>query len=94
MTQAPCPMKSKVENILDIGCFDLAPRMTIIHFVHPSHLTIMAIQIFNLWEFKKNIPIKCCWNARNIFNAKCIIDDLSQLGGGMGGKKKKLETIN
>jgi hypothetical protein len=67
MTQAPCPTKSKVEIIFDIGRFDLAPRMTIILYVHPLDLTIMVIRIFNLWEFKENIPIKCCWNARNIF---------------------------
>ncbi len=89
MIQAPCPVKSKVEIILDIGCFNLAPRITIILSIHPLHLTIMIIYIFNLWEFKKGIPIKCCWNARNIFNAKCTIVDLCQFGSGMGGKKKK-----
>jgi hypothetical protein len=56
MIQAPCPVKSKVEIILDIGCFNLAPRITIILSIHPLHLTIMIIYIFNLCEFKKASP--------------------------------------
>jgi hypothetical protein len=43
MTQAPCLVESKVEIILDIGCLDLAPKMIIVLFVHPLHLTRMAI---------------------------------------------------
>jgi hypothetical protein len=87
MTQKPCLTESKVEIILDIGHLDLAPRIIIMLSIHPLHLTKMAIWIINRWEFKKDIPIKCCYNARNIFDAECIVVDLSQLGGGMGGKK-------
>jgi hypothetical protein len=52
MTQTPCLVESKVEIIIDIGHLDLAPRMTIMLFVHPLHLTIMAMWIINWWEFK------------------------------------------
>ncbi len=68
--------------------------MTIICFVRPLHPTNMAIWIINWWEFKDDIPIKCYRNARNIFNAKCIVIDLFQLGGGMGGKRHELGAIN
>jgi hypothetical protein len=43
MTQITCHVESKVEIILDIGHFDLAPRMTIILSIHSLHLTKMAI---------------------------------------------------
>jgi hypothetical protein len=33
----------------------------------------MAIWIINNEEFKENITIKSGWNARSIFNPKCII---------------------
>jgi hypothetical protein len=56
MTQTPSLVESRVEIILDIGCHDLVPRM----IIHPLHLTQMAILIINQWEFKKDIPIKCC----------------------------------
>jgi hypothetical protein len=47
MTQTPYFAKSKVEIIFDIGCFDLTPKLTIILFIHPLHLTKMAIWIIN-----------------------------------------------
>jgi hypothetical protein len=47
MTQTPCLAKSKVEIIIDIGRFDLAPRITIVLSVHSLHVTRMAIWIIN-----------------------------------------------
>ncbi len=57
------------------------------------HLAMMAIWIINKGEFKENITIKSGWNARSIFNPKCIIIQFSQLQGGMGGKRHCLDGI-
>jgi hypothetical protein len=60
MTQTPSLVESRVEIIIDIGYHDLVPKMIVILSVHPLHLAQMAILIINQWEFKKDIPIKCC----------------------------------
>jgi hypothetical protein len=56
MTQTPCLAKSKVEIILDIGHLDLAPRITIILFVHSLHLIRMAIWILIDGSSKRTSP--------------------------------------
>jgi hypothetical protein len=53
----------------------------------------MAIWIINKGKFKEDITIKSGWNVRNIFNPKCITIQLSQLQGGMEGKKHCLKAF-
>jgi hypothetical protein len=42
----------------------------------------------------EKIKIKNGWNPRNIFNAKCIIIQFSQLQGGMEGKRHFLKAFD
>ncbi len=58
------------------------------------HLAKMAIWIINKGEFKENITIKSGWNARSIFNPKCIIIQFFQLQDGMKGKTHCLKAFH
>ncbi len=62
--------------------------------INSLHLARMATWIINKGEFKENITIKCGWNARSIFNPKCIIIQLSQLQGGMEGKRHYFKAFH
>jgi hypothetical protein len=77
MTQTPSSLKNKVEIVLEISCFNFAPRMAIMLLIHSLHLAKLIVKIDNKGGFKQNIAIKCGWNAMNIFNAKFIIVQLS-----------------
>jgi hypothetical protein len=84
MAQALCSLKSKVEIILDVSCFNLAPRMAITFHVHPLHLPRVTAMTNNGGKFKQNITIKCGWDATNNLNAKFMIVQISQFGASMG----------
>jgi hypothetical protein len=79
MAQAVSSLKVQVEIIFNVNHFNLVPRMAIMFPIHSLHLTIVTIRINKRGQFKQNITMKCGWNARNNFNTKIIIVQISQL---------------
>jgi hypothetical protein len=87
MAQVVHSSKSKVEIILDVSLLNLMPCMTIMFLVHSFHLPKVTVKTNNRGEFKQNITIKCGQNATNIFYAKVIIVQISQLRASMRNKR-------
>jgi hypothetical protein len=86
MAQVAYFLKSKVEIILDVSHFNLAPHMATMFPIHSLHLPKVIVESNNRGEFKQNITIKCGWNVTNIFNAKLIIVQIFKLKVNMHGK--------
>jgi len=84
MARAPSSLKSKVEIVLDVSCFNLAPCMAIMFHAHSLHLPKVTTRINNGGKFKQNIIIKCGWNATKKFYVKLIIVQISQFGASVG----------
>jgi hypothetical protein len=78
MAQVASFPKSKVEIIIDVSHFNLAPHMATMFPIHSLHLPKVIVKTNNRGEFKQNITIKCSCNATNILNAKLIIVQIFQ----------------
>jgi len=77
MAQTTSSLKVHVEIIFDVTHFNLVQHMAIMFPIHSLHLIRMNVETNKRGEYKKNITIKCGWNARNNLNTKTIIVKIS-----------------
>ncbi len=86
MAQTLSSLKSKVEIVIDVSCFNGTLCMAIMFHVHSLHLPKVTARTNNKGGLKQNITINCGWNATNNLNAKLIIIQIFQFGVNMGSQ--------